>query len=112
MTTTASWMIWTPRVLGMVCAVFLALFALDTFERGFALDLLPAFASHLVPAFLVAAAVALAWRWPWLGGLLFVLFALGYALSVPGRLDWIMAIAGPLLLVGLLFIVSWRYKSS
>jgi hypothetical protein len=113
MTTTASWMMWTPRVLGLAVAVFLGLFALDAFRPGQPLsEGLIGFAIHLLPSLLVAAAVALAWRWPWLGGLLFVLFAVAYAVSVPQRVDWILVIAGPLLLVGLLFIVSWRFQAT
>lgn len=106
-------MMWTPRVLGLALAVFLGLFALDAFRPGQPLTKgLIGFAIHLLPSLLVAAAVALAWRWPWLGGALFVLFALAYTFSVHGRLDWTLVIAGPLLLVGLLFIVSWRYQTT
>ena len=56
--------------------------------------------------------LGLAWHWPPLGGALFLLLALVYAISVPGRPDWILVIAGPLLLVGLLFLVSSRYQAS
>jgi glucose-6-phosphate-specific signal transduction histidine kinase len=108
---TGSLLVWAPRILGVGIAVFLALFALDAFERGFSGASLRDFAIHLLPALLVLAAVALAWRWPWIGGVIFVLLAAIYAVSVPGRFDWILVIAGPLLLTGLLFIWSWRHQA-
>jgi hypothetical protein len=58
---------WTPRVLAIAFAVFLALFALDAFGEGYTgWRLLLALAMHLVPAGIVAAVLALAWRWEWL----------------------------------------------
>lgn len=107
--TTSTWLIWTPRVLGLAVAAFLGLFALDAFRPGQPLsEGILGFAIHLLPALLVIGTVALAWRWPWLGGALFVLLAVAYAVSVPGRPDWILVIGGPLLLIGLLFLLSWK----
>ena len=110
-TSTSSWLLWTPRVLGVAIALFLAVFALDSFERGVSRDALPDFALHLVPALLAATAVALAWRWPWLGGMVFVSLAGAYALIASGHPDWLPVIAGPLLVVGLLFFWSWRSQA-
>jgi hypothetical protein len=102
-------LLWSPRILGIAVSVFLSLFALDAFEPGKPLArALTDFAIHLVPAAVVLAIVALSWHRAWIGGLAFVLLAAAYAVSVGFRLDWILAISGPLLTVGVLFLWSWR----
>ena len=111
--TKGTWLIWAPRILGLAVAIFIGLFALDAFRPGRPLsEGITDFAIHLLPAIFLVIVVALAWRRPWLGGVLFLLLALAYAISVPWRPDWILAIAGPLMVVGLLFIWSWRYQAS
>ena len=101
-------LVWTPRVLGIAVALFLAAFALDVFGEGRgALQTAVALLLHLIPAFLVLAAVAVAWRYPWVGAIVFLGLAATYAASTLRRPDWILVIAGPLALVGALFALSW-----
>ena len=60
--------LWLPRILGLAVSGFIALFALNAFRAGRPLaEGLPDFAMHLVPAALLFAVVALAWRRPWIG---------------------------------------------
>jgi len=103
--------LWAPRVAAVALSVFLALFALDAFSGKGLVEALPAFVIHLAPALLVLAMVAAAWRFPLVGAAAFLLLALGYAVMVRWRLDWMAVISGPLALVGLLFLVSWRVRS-
>jgi hypothetical protein len=103
-----SWVPWVPRLAGVAVALFLALFALDAFNNRPFLAALPGFVIHLVPSFMVLAAVALAWRFPLAGAVAFPLLALVYAERVHWRLDWVRVVGGPLVLVGLLFLLSWR----
>lgn len=67
-----------------------------------------ALALHLIPAAVVLAALAIAWRWEVAGGLLFVLAGVAYAVRVDAtaRLDWVLLIAGPLWVTGGLFLMS------
>lgn len=105
-------LLWFPRVLGILVAAFLSLFALDAFEHGEGIGQnLVAFAIHLIPSFVLVAVVLLAWRRPWVGACLFGAAALGYALMV-GRthLNWIAFISGPLLLTAVLYFLSWDRK--
>jgi hypothetical protein len=89
---------------------FLAMFALDAFGEGKPfIQALAEFAIHLVPALLLLAIVAMSWRWEWVGGIAFVALAAAYVAMVPGRLDWILVISGPLLLIGVLFLASWWF---
>ena len=104
-------LLWSPRVLGIAVSFFLGLFALDAFEPGKPVaQAWIDFAIHLAPAAGVLAIVGLSWRRPWIGGTAFILLAAAYALSVGFRLDWTIAISGPLLAVGLLFLWSWRKR--
>ena len=103
-----SWIVWTPRVLGILIVLFVSAFALDAFSdsQPFGKALVD-FGVHLVPALILVGIVLLAWRWPWVGAAAFTTLAVVYALNSP-RLDWSLLIAGPLLVVGLLFLWSWR----
>ena len=115
MTTKHTLLHWSPRILGIGVALFLGLFALDAFEPGRPLArALIDFAMHLSPAAVVIAIVALAWHRPWLGGVSFMVLAAAYALTAAfrggwrgdWRVDWIVAISGPLLIVGVLYVWS------
>ena len=101
-----AFVIWAPRVLGLAMAAFLALFALDAFEGQSLLQGLLAFAIHLLPAAIVVAVVAAAWRHPWIGAAGFAALALGYAAMVPTRPDWILVISAPLVVISVLFAMS------
>jgi hypothetical protein len=99
---------WAPRVLGLALSLFLSLFALDAFGPGKPLaTAMVEFLIHLAPASVVLVAVMIAWRREWIGAVVFAAFAVGYALMVINRLDWILVISGPLFFVGLLYLVSW-----
>ena len=100
---------WTPRVAGIGISLFLALFALDAFDGRPFFTVLPGFLIHLAPSFLVLGAVALAWRMPLVGAMAFGALALAYAVIVRWRLDWIAVIGTPLVVVGVLFFLSWRF---
>ena len=100
---------WTPRVLGLVAAAFVGLFALDAFAGDAPLGTkLVGFAIHLLPAAIVLVVVGIAWRWEIAGGLLLILAGIAYTLSidVAAHPDWVAVIAGPLWLVGILFLLS------
>jgi hypothetical protein len=109
--TSQALLLWGPRIAGLIIAGFLALFALDAFNEGSFVAALPAFAIHLIPSLLVLTVVAGAWKFEWIGAIAFIALAVLYAMVVRGRLDWIVAISGPLALVGVLFLVSWRHHA-
>jgi hypothetical protein len=101
-----SWTDWSPRLLALLVAAFLGIFSLDAFSgRGASLAAFGAFLIHLAPAAIVVVVVALAWRRPWAGAVLFGGLAVFYAL-VARRTDWIVAISGPLLIVAASYVWS------
>jgi hypothetical protein len=106
---------WAPRGLSMAFALFLSVFALDAFEEGAGRrEAVVVFLIHLGPSFLVVAVLVLAWRRPWVGVVAFPALGLLYVLSTWGRMHWsaYLGIAGPLFLLGLLFLASWRLRGS
>ena len=100
---------WAPRALAIASGLFLALFALDALAPGRPLAVaVPDLLLHLVPAALVFTIVALTWRRDAVAAAAFVGLALLYAAMPGARVDWMLVIAGPLLVTGLLFLWSWR----
>jgi hypothetical protein len=110
--TSASMLLWAPRIAGIAIALFLSLFALDAFDGRPFLTVLPGFLIHLIPAGLVLVALALAWRLPLIGTVAFTALALAYAITARWRLGWIAVIGGPLIVVAVLFLLSWRYRGA
>jgi hypothetical protein len=103
-------LLWAPRVLGVLASVFIGMFALDAFSAGKPWPAaLPDFFVHLIPAFVLLGIVVVSFPRPWIGAIGFIGLATAYALLVPkGHLDWTFAISGPLIVVGVLFLWSWR----
>jgi CHASE2 domain-containing sensor protein len=100
---------WSPRILGILVCLFLSLFALDAFGDGKTfVQALPDFARHVAPMLALLAVVGVSWRWEWVGGIVFTGLAAGYAYFARDHVSWIAVIAGPLLVVGVLFLWSWR----
>ena len=100
---------WSPRVLTIVLAVFLSLFALDAFNgvQGF-WPVAKELSIHLIPATVVVLALVAAWRWEWVGAGLFTLLAGLYMWEVlPRHVDWAVTIALPLLAIAALFLLNW-----
>ncbi len=114
---------WLPRVLAILFIAFLSLFALDVFQPGGSpLQTALALVIHLIPSLILLAAVILAWRWEWVGALVFgtaglwMLYAVGVKplLFHQGALGPQIAssfvIAGPALLIAVLFLVGWLIR--
>jgi hypothetical protein len=107
---------WTPRVLCIVFAAFISIFAMDVFQKGVPLwQVALALLMHLLPTFLVLAVLALSWRREWVGGALFIALGLLYLLWARNKpfFGWevVLLIAAPLFLIGVLFLLNWRYRA-
>jgi hypothetical protein len=105
---------WLPRILGILFAAFVSLFALDVFSEGYSIgETVVALAMHLIPTALILLALVLAWRWEWLGACLFFALGLLYVAMVAGQsFDWTvyLVMVGPPLLIGALFLLGWVQK--
>ncbi|MFN2108649.1 MAG: hypothetical protein ACK2UI_03220 [Anaerolineae bacterium] len=104
---------WAPRILCILFAMFLSLFALDVFEGGGFWETLLALLIHLVPVYIVIIVLVVAWRWEWVGAILFIALAVFYVVSTWGRLHWsaYVMISGSLALIGVLFLLNWIYRA-
>ena len=104
---------WSPRLLGILFAIFISLFALDVFSENKEIPkILLALLMHLVPTFILLAALFIAWKWGHIGGIIFIVLGLLYITSFWGKgpaLTFIM-ISGPSFLIGLLFIIDYYIK--
>ncbi|MCB0107813.1 MAG: hypothetical protein KDE53_17955 [Caldilineaceae bacterium] len=113
-TRTKQWLIWSPRLLGILFALFLSIFALDVFGAGYTVwETVLALLIHLIPTFALLIALALAWRWQWVGAVIFLGFATWYLVETWGQaqLFVLLMICGPPLLVGLLYLFDWFYRA-
>lgn len=102
--------LWFPRILAILFALFLSVFALDVFAEplGFWPTLL-GLLMHLVPSAIVVLALVIAWQWEALGASLFCALGIVYLIATWGRFAWTAYafISGPLLLIGALFLIDW-----
>lgn len=98
----------------MVFALFLGLFSLDVFNEGYTLwEAILALLIHLVPVYIVLIVLVIAWRWEWVGAVLFFALALFYLIMSWGKFHWsaFLMISGISVLVGMLFLLNWKYKA-
>jgi hypothetical protein len=108
------WLTWTPRILGLLFAAFLSLFALDVFGQGFGFwETVLALLMHLIPTGIVLVVLAVSWRWERIGAILFMALGIWYLLTAWGRFHWsaYVVISGPLLLISVLFLASWLNRT-
>ena len=109
-----SFYFWTPRILCLLFAGFISLFALDVFEenRGFWNTTL-ALLAHLIPTAILLIILAVSWRREWVGSLLFSALGAFYIIACWGRFHWstYAIIPGPLFLMGALFLLNWRHRA-
>jgi len=101
---------WMPRILTIAFAIFISLFALDVFRagRGF-WEVTLALLIHLIPTAVVLGVLALSWQREWLGAISYIFLAILYIIQTWGRfpLSTYLIIAGPLILIGILFMLNW-----
>lgn len=113
-TSTKKFVFWTPRILCILFALFISLFALDVFGAGYSFwQTLLALFMHLVPTFVILIVLAFSWRREWIGGILFIAFGIYYIVAAWGKfvLSVYFLISGPLFLIGILFLINWFYKA-
>jgi len=104
---------WTPRILGVLIAIFISLFALDVFGEGYSFwETIAALAMHLIPTAVILITLAVAWRWERAGGILFIGLGVLYITLFwdPSRLPAYLMISVPLFLAGLLFLCNGFYR--
>jgi hypothetical protein len=109
---------WIPRILCILAILFVSMFALDSFDERLTIwQQIGGFLIHLIPSYILLALLLVAWKWEFIGGILFLLIGLGFSPfiylhnfdmnhSVWMSLFIVLMINIPFVLVGALFIVS------
>ena len=113
---------WLPRVICILAILFISMFAADAFEPGLTIwQQLGGFLMHLIPSFILLSLLIVAWKWEYIGGIIFTVIGLGLSPfifmhnynmnhSVVMSLGIILTITFPFVVVGILFIISHFMK--
>ena len=111
-----------PRILCILAILFISMFALDAFDSSYTLwQQIVALFMHLIPTWFLIIFLVVAWKWELIGGIILILFALGFTPfiymhnyqmnhSVWMSLSIILMINFPFVLTGGLFILSHFLK--
>ena len=113
-TGTKRFLLWAPRILGILFAVLVTMFAFDVFGQGYGLwRTIAAFLVHLIPTYIVIIALIVAWRWEWVGAVVFFALAVFSVVWSRGRFGFVayLRISGHMVLIGVLFLLSWIYRA-
>ena len=102
----------TPRVLGILFILFVSLFALDIFEMNLGFwGTIVGLLMHLLPSIAMTIALVLAWKYEWLGAILFaVVVAWFLRISTPGDVMYYVVFIGVPLLIAVLFLLGWIHR--
>lgn len=112
---------WTPRILGILIILFLALFSLDVFDscKSFLECSLGLF-MHNLPVIIILFLFVLAWKkeiigfWTFfIAGLLYITLVISTIIKNGFEwyyLSWIIIISLPLFLIAYLFYICWKAK--
>ena len=69
---------WLPRIICILAILFVSLFAADAFAPGLTIwQQISAFIMHLIPSFVLLAFLIVAWKWEYVGGIIFIIIGLG-----------------------------------
>lgn len=108
-TLTKRFLFWSPRVLCILFAMFLSIFVLDVFTQGYGfVETVRALLIHLIPTYIVIFSLAVAWRWEWVGAVLFFACGIMYLVASNGE-GWIISV--PAFVLGILFLLNWIYRA-
>lgn len=105
---------WAPRALCIVFVVLTSLFALDVFEESKSIgEIILNLLMHLIPTFILLVILVITWKREWIGGILFIAFGFLYIINMWGKfpLTTYIVIAGPLFIIGILFLLNWKYRT-
>jgi hypothetical protein len=109
---------WIPRALCIIAILFVSMFALDSFAPGLTIwEQIGGFLIHLIPTYILVAALIVAWNWEKIGGIILMVIGLGLSPFV-FSMNWhrtgsiwialgiVLVINIPFVMVGALFIIS------
>lgn len=99
---------WIPRVVTILFILFLSLFTLDVFSvEATLVEKLVGFLVHLIPSFILLIVLIISWRYPIIGGFIFIFFSIVFTFHFKTYrfLSYFLTISFPLVIIGALFII-------
>ncbi|MBN1408722.1 MAG: hypothetical protein JW956_13075 [Calditrichaceae bacterium] len=111
---------WFPRILCILAILFISLFALDSFSPNQTTwQQISGFIIHLIPSFILTAFLLIAWKWEFVGGIIFILIGLVFTPiifihnynmnhSIGLSLIIILSITFPFVVVGTFFLINYH----
>jgi len=68
---------WLPRIICILAILFVSVFALDAFSPELTIwQQIGGFLMHLIPSFILLAFLIVAWKWEYIGGIIFAIIGL------------------------------------
>jgi hypothetical protein len=114
---------WLPRIICILAILFVSMFALDAFAPEITFcQQIGGFLIHLIPSYIMIALLIVAWKWKYVGGIIFTILGFGFSVAVfllnynsnhfsaLQSLVITLIVAIPFVLVGILFILSYNKK--
>ena len=113
-TTMKQILFWSPRILSIFFALFTSIFAFDVLDGNSTFtETLFALTMHLIPTMAIVLVLIIAWKWEWVGGVVFLVFAVLYIIFTWGMFPLLVyiLISGPMALISNLFFLNWIYRT-
>ncbi|HLC63543.1 MAG TPA: hypothetical protein VJJ21_04460 [Candidatus Nanoarchaeia archaeon] len=103
---------WTPRILAIILLAFISTLSLDVFSSQLKwYEYFGALLMHLIPSLILAAAIALSWKYELIGGVIFIALGIIYILMAKGfPISVYLIMTGIPLIIGVLFILNHFVK--
>ena len=113
---------WAPRLICILGILFISLFALDAFDPELSIwQQIGGFLIHMIPSFILLAALLIAWKWELTGGIIFIILGLllssflythNYRMnqSVWLSLGILLMMGFPFVLSGILFVLNHKKR--
>ncbi len=104
---------WVPRIIGILFIPFIMMFSLEVFDEAKnSRELIVGLLIHNTPALILGIVLWTAWKWEWIGSVVFGSLAVGYIWLAWGKFDWTVyaLISGPLFLMSILFLIEWIWR--
>lgn len=104
---------WTPRILCILFAIFISLFALDVFDEGYGFPtVLLALLMHLLPTAVVVFLLIVTWKREWIAAVIFFLLATLYIVDTQWSQHWAsyVSISGTMYVMGIFYLINWIWR--
>jgi len=105
--------LWTARIMSILFAFFISVFAIDVFSEGHGFwKTILGLIMHLIPTFIIILFIIISWQNELIGGILFTILGIVYIVFTWGKSDWrtYALIPLPLIVLGILFFIAWYQK--